>query len=685
MELDAPRVLALTAALAVSAGGAILGGTHGVRGGAVSGPAVRVGEEPGLELRTVHGGRGLTGEVFDAASGAPLPSRIVVRDTAGDVVARRYEHLPGIFTAEDGTFAMALPPGRYSLEVHHGIDYVSQRHELELGEEVGLEVRVDLEPWVPLRELGWVNGDGHAHLYTNRTHDDPMLRTARRICRAQGVDFLAVCQGWGGYGDEDWREGYGALSDERFLLYYGAEMPKYRTGHTFWLGLESTRGYFAESMDRSYEDEYYQVARNPEWSFESLPFPVIPDVELVPRLRKGEQAAALVPHPTSWWWQERDGVEKYTTNVAGYLAFGLLSGGLWDGLVVMGYDPDHYFYQNLWFHVLNEGYRMTPVAELDGGFEPGSRFYYGAMRTYAQVGPELSMARVVEAVKRGRTFVTSGPIVLARLDDGHEVGDVVPADGQERTLQIRAFASGDPEDHLTYLILFRNGRVHRLWDLRKSRPRQLEAEVLLKEREQAWYVLKAYGRNSVPSPEALDVMRVCEDIVAGRPAPALSPESEVALTSPFYFRPEGVGDPPPLRSRLRLTVVDPTTGTPVREGRVEVRLLGETMEVHKLIGGRAEIEMPVGAVLRVQVPGRDPLHRSLYLDHLPHRRLIETLANGRWLDAYGGRERLQPGQVPWEAFHLAEAREILSDVDWTLVAAPNERDPLWGRFEESCQ
>ena len=51
MELDAPRVLALTAALAVSAGGAILGGTHGVRGGAVSGPAVRVGEEPGLELR----------------------------------------------------------------------------------------------------------------------------------------------------------------------------------------------------------------------------------------------------------------------------------------------------------------------------------------------------------------------------------------------------------------------------------------------------------------------------------------------------------------------------------------------------------------------------------------------------------------------------------------------------------
>jgi hypothetical protein len=159
----------------------------------------------------------------------------------------------------------------------------------------------------------------------------------------------------------------------------------------------------------------------------------------------------------------------------------------------------------------------------------------------------------------------------------------------------------------------------------------------------------------------------------------------VALTSPFYFRPEGVGDPRPLRSRVRLTVVDPQAEAPVGEGRVEVRLLGETVETRELTAGRAELEMPVNAVLRVQVPGHGPLHRSLYLDYPPYRRLIEALANGSWLDAYGGRERLRPGQVPWEVFHLAEAREILSDVDWTIVARPNERDGLWDRFEESLQ
>jgi len=593
----------------------------------------------------------------------------------------RYEHLPGVFTEEDGTFTLDLPPGHYSVEAHHGIDYASERGDFQSREGAGVEAAIRLEPWVPLREMGWVNGDAHAHLYTDERHDDPMLETVRRICRAQGVDFIAACQGWGGYGDDDWREGFAAFSDGGFRLLYGAEMPKYRTGHTFWMGLESTRGYFTESMDETYENEYYQVARNPEWSFDSLPFPSIPDVEMVPRLKGAERAVALVPHPTSWWWQERDGVEKYTTNVASHLAFGLLSGGLWDGLVVMGYEPDRYFYQNLWFHVLNAGYRMTPVAELDGGYEPGGRFYYGAMRTYLHAGPEIERDGLVRAVEEGHTFVTSGPIVLASVAERYQPGDVVPADGTARTLRVRAFASGDREDHLNYVVLFRNGRIHRLWDLRGTHPRSRVEEVEISESENAWYVVKAYGRRAPDSPVALDVMNVCDRIVAGQPTPAPRKDSDVALTSPFYFRRPGVGDPEPLRSRVRLTVVDPETGAPVGAGRVTVQLRGRALATHDLGEGRAELEMPVDAVLVVEVPGHATLYRSLFLDYRPHRDLIERLASGRWLDAYGGKGALQPGQVPWEAFQLDEARAVLSDVEWTVSLEPNERDGLWDRFE----
>jgi hypothetical protein len=140
---------------------------------------------------------------------------------------------------------------------------------------------------------------------------------------------------------------------------------------------------------------------------------------------------------------------KYTTNVAAYLPFGLLAGRLWDAMVVMGYDPDHCFYQDLWFHVLNEGYRMPAVAELDGGYEPNSRLYYGSMRTYFEVGDDRSMEAVVRALREGRTFVTSGPIVLATIDGRHPVGSVLPSDGAPHTLRIEAYAPGDRDDALS--------------------------------------------------------------------------------------------------------------------------------------------------------------------------------------------------------------------------------------------
>jgi hypothetical protein len=374
-------------------------------------------------------------------------------------------------------------------------------------------------------------------------------------------------------------------------------------------------------------------------------------------------------------------VEKYTTNVASHLAFGLLSGGLWDGLVVTGYEPDRYFYQNLWFHVLNEGYRMTPVAELDGGFEPGGRFYYGEMRTFLHAGPEADRARIVQAVKDGHTFVTSGPIVLARVAERYQPGDVIPADGASRTLRIEAFASGDREDHLTYLVLFRNGRVHRLWDLRETRPRRLEEEIPLRETEKAWYVVKAYGRKAPEAPEALDVMTVCDRIVAGKPTPAPRRDSDVALTSPFYFRSPVAGDPEPLRTRMRLRIVEPEGGTPVTDGTLTIEVRGRAVGTHALEGGELELEMPVNALLVIEVPGHPTLRRSLYLDYRPHRDLIERLASGRWLDAYGGKGSLEPGQVPWVAFGLAEARAMLSEVEWTIPLEPNERDGLWDRFE----
>ena len=153
------------------------------------------------------------------------------------------------------------------------------------------------------------------------------------------------------------------------------------------------------TMDTAYENQYFQSEHGTSWNFKQLPFPNIPDEEVVQRFKSADNSLAIMAHPTSWWMQKRGDVEKYVTNVAGNLSFGLLSGKIWDGVVAMGYDHDHYFYQNLWFNILNQGYRMPAFSELDGGLGKDDKFYYGSMRTYFHVDGDFSIKKMTAAVK----------------------------------------------------------------------------------------------------------------------------------------------------------------------------------------------------------------------------------------------------------------------------------------------
>jgi hypothetical protein len=627
------------------------------------------------------GASGIKGTTKDAETNKPLATRIVIEDKQGKVIDSYYSIYPGFFSQEDGTFSKQLIPGEYTLTITHGIDYLSQTHPVEIKENKILNIEFALKSWVPLRKLGWINGDGHAHLYTDKHPDDAMLADVRRICTAQGVDFISTNQGWGGYNDDNWHQGYAKFSDEKFLLHYGAEMPKYRTGHTWWLGLKSCRHYFEATMDTVYENRYYQSPQGLTWMFTNLPFPNIPDVDIIPRFKQIDGAVALIPHPTSWWWQKRGEIEKYTTNVCEYLSFSLLAGSIWDGLVVMGYDHDHYFYQNLWFHVLNQGYRMTPVAELDGGYGKNNKFPYGSMRVYYQVGKEMTMEHIVDAFKRGRTFVTSGPIVFADVDNEYQIGDSVPADDTNHSLNIEAYASGDANDYLSYILVFRNGEIYKLWDLRPQRIRAWSKKLQIKESERSWYVIKAYGKNAWTNTKNLDVMAVCSQIQAGTFQGETGKENAICITSPFYFRPAGIDDPQPLRSRINLTLIHPETKKLVKKARIDIMLQGEKINEIETADGRASFAMPVNAILSISCEDLPTIRRGLYMDYRPHQELIETFANGQWLEQNNWKKNLSPGQVPWEAFRFERTREVLSNVDWTIEIKPNERDNLWQDFE----
>ena len=624
---------------------------------------------------------GIKGWVADAESGEILSARIVIRDEAGDVLNSYYSHLPGFFTHEDGSFEQELAPGKYMLSVYHGIDYESQEMEVEIHPEQGVEAKVFLKPWYPLKKEGWVSGGGHCHLYTDNDKDTAMLNRVRSICLAQGIDFMCATQGWAGYTDSTWRDGYADFTDDRFNMHYGSEMPKYRTGHTWWIGQENTRGYFWNAMDENYEQKYYQADTGTTWSYADINFPNIPNPDVVQGIKKAENAVAIMAHPTSWWWQDRGEITKYTTNVVSYLSFGLLAGKIWDGFVVMGYNHDHYAYQNLWFHILNQGYRMPAISELDGGLGVNDRFYYGSMRTYYKLDGDFSVAKVADAVRRGETFVTSGPILKLNIDDQYKMGEIVRIDKKQHTLNIEAMASGDQEDYLSYIVVYRNGEIEKLWDIREEKLRTYSTSLNIREEEKSWYVVKAYGKKAWENPGHLDIIKVCDKSLHITTPPYNGDIHDVCISSPFYFWPEGTNDPEALVSEVNLGLLSPGGGEKIKDASIDILVNGSLLKTLKLVDGHAKFDMPVHGILKI-TSGDQTIHRGLFLDYKPHRDLLEELASGRWMGKLPEGISYTQGEVPWEAFRYKETKAMLSNVNWEIVFTENERDGKWPDFEE---
>jgi hypothetical protein len=82
-----------------------------------------------------------------------------------------------------------------------------------------------------------------------------------------------------------------------------------------------------------------------------------------------------------------------------------------------------------WYRFLNSGYRL-PV--LGGTDKMSAEVPVGAVRTYARMDPGAAptFEAWAAAIRAGRTFATSGPVIELTVD-GHEPGDVIalPAAG----------------------------------------------------------------------------------------------------------------------------------------------------------------------------------------------------------------------------------------------------------------
>lgn len=248
----------------------------------------------------------------------------------------------------------------------------------------------------------------------------------------------------------DWRKAY---SNPDFLFEVDCETPKTRFGHLWWLGWQPE---FAPWHDYDLRWSQWETTTERRAGGEPPGFAQrMPAVAIRAQVALG--ALPVYAHPTSWWLGEG----QHVTNIASTIVPDILTGQAAGCLVVMGYDADHRSYQNLWFNLLNKGYYMTGVAEMDSclDFAPIERALFQNITPVA----DFSTAGIRSGLVAGSNLMTTGP-VLDISSGGKRMGEVCPEVVSEIAVACSAL---DPNDRYR-LDLIHNGCEVTGWDVAGS-------------------------------------------------------------------------------------------------------------------------------------------------------------------------------------------------------------------------
>jgi hypothetical protein len=85
-------------------------------------------------------------------------------------------------------------------------------------------------------------------------------------------------------------------------------------------------------------------------------------------------------------------------------------------------------------------------------------------RTYTFVPGEFSLAKAAKAIALGRTFVSTGPLLIATIDQ-HPAGSAFSAGPRVRVVSVEAWASCRDSGALNRLEVLRNGQIWREFTL----------------------------------------------------------------------------------------------------------------------------------------------------------------------------------------------------------------------------
>jgi hypothetical protein len=343
-------------------------------------------------LHTVHL------RVNDAATGQPTPVRVRITDAAGNYcpplgrLARfatgRGQDVGGNlllgakpYAYIDGACEVPLPAGPVRVELCKGPEYRPQAVETQLAAGK-LALRLSVERWTDLREQGWYSGDTRAHY----------LSPAAALLEAAAED-LAVVNVLAFEDRVKDQFGNPVPAIPNVLDFSGQKPALERPGHLVAVNTHNVHPVLGSlGLLNSHRVVYPLTFGGPGGA---------DDWTLLDWCGQCHRKGGLVVW-TRAWHEARD-------FPLGEPLADLILGQV-DAFEIDFYEDSPFDVQADWYGLLNCGFRVPLVG---GSGKDGNGVPLGAMRTYARLsaGEELTYKNWVEAVRRGDTFVTNGPLL----------------------------------------------------------------------------------------------------------------------------------------------------------------------------------------------------------------------------------------------------------------------------------
>lgn len=391
----------------------------------------------------------VSGALGISESAIPIPKQAIAVMWGQQDRAQGYALQPDGSFYVDGAFDALVPPGAYTLTLSKGFEYVQQSIPLDVPAAAGLSREVKLDRWVDMPARGWYSADDHIHLRRSPADDAAIVRwiAAEDIHVGnllQMGDFWAVYFVQYAFGPK------GRYSERGRLISPGQEDPRTpEVGHTISLGADEWVRFAGDyySYDRLF-DRVHERGGVTGFAHQGMSFHGYRGMVLNTLRGKNdflELAQFCVPE--------------------GPLAL------------------EHYYM------FLDLGIKLTALAGSDFpwcgrgpayGLPGPPLAQIGNARFYTYVGGSLSFERWFAALKAGRTFVTTGPMLLLTVN-GRMPGDTLDVTSGTR-VRVSAEALGHPAQvPLESLEIVGHGRVLARADGRAAARLVTEIEVAVQD------------------------------------------------------------------------------------------------------------------------------------------------------------------------------------------------------------